>query len=529
MRILVAAPVRQKPAILAEFLRGLDGLKLEGLQVSYLFVDDNDDAESSSLLQHFMAGRPGALLRLEERPNQYLRDEGTHRWNTALIQRVAKIKDFLLSRALKEGYDYVFLADSDLVLHPRTLQHLAGLQRDIVSEVFWTAWQAGEPMLPQTWLTDQYTMYWQGLGEKLSDVERQARTLQFLWAMRDGGCHQVGGLGACTMISRRALLAGVSFRQIPNVSFWGEDRAFCIRAAAIGLELCADTRLPPLHLYRESELSRVASFRRRCDADFDRNPKLTLSMVVRNEADRYLRRALQAHAGFIQEAVIIDDASTDGTVDLIRDVLANTPHVIYRLDRSLFSHEINLRRLQWERTLETNPDWILNLDADEILEDRAAAQLPRLLNHPGGRVAHFQLFDFWNETQYRDDASWVAHQRAWPLMIRYTPDFNYVWRETALHCGRFPVNINELPHLHTGLRVKHMGWARPQCRRQKYERYLAIDPEMKLCDAAQMQSILDESPRLVDWVETPGQPSASDAPDGSGLPSHAGSGVAVAA
>jgi hypothetical protein len=504
MRILIAAPIRQKPAILAEFLRGLDALNSEGLQFSYLFVDDNDHEDSTGLLQEFMRNRPGALLRLEERPNAYVRDEGTHRWNAALILRVAKVKDFLLSRALKEGYDYVFLVDSDLVLHPRTLQHLAGLGRDIVSEVFWTAWQPDQPMLPQTWLTDQYTMYWQGLGEALSDADRAARTLEFVWSMRDGGCHQVGGLGACTLISRRALAAGVSFRQIPNVTFWGEDRAFCIRAAALGLELWADTRLPPLHLYRESELSRVPSFRRRCEADFDRNPKLTLSMVVRNEADRYLRRALQAHASLIHEAVIIDDASTDGTVGLIEDVLANTPHVIHRLDRSLFSHEIDLRRLQWERTLEANPDWILNLDADEILEDRAAVEIPRLLDHPGGRVVHFRLFDFWSETHYRDDANWMGHQRAWPLMIRYTPDFNYLWRETALHCGRFPINIQQLPHLQTDLRVKHFGWARPECRRQKYDRYLAIDPQMKLCDAAQMQSILDEQPNLVAWVENPG-------------------------
>ena len=513
MKILIAAPVRQKPSILAEFLRGIDSLKCDGLQISYMFVDDNDQADASRLLEDFMRDRPGVLLRLNEQRNEYVRDEGTHRWNTGLIERVAKIKDFLLSRALKEAYDHVFLVDSDLVLHPRTLQHLVGLGRDIVSEVFWTAWQPGQPMLPQTWLTDQYTMHRQGPGETLSDADRAARALQFCWAMRDGGCHQVGGLGACTLISRRALATGISFRNISNVSFWGEDRAFCIRAVALGLELWADTRLPPLHLYRESELSRIASFWRRCDADFDLHPKLTLCMIVRNEADRYLRRALQAHASFIDEAVIVDDASTDGTTGVIQDVLANTRHVIHKLDRSRFSHEIDLRRIQWERTLESNPDWILNLDADEVLEDRARVEIPRLLGNPGGRVVLFKLFDFWNETHYRDDAQWTAHQRGWPLMIRYTPDFNYAWRETSLHCGRFPANVLELPHVWTDLRVKHFGWARPECRRQKYDRYRAIDPDMKFCDADQMQSIMEDSPHLVEWVERPALAHAEVEPD----------------
>jgi hypothetical protein len=184
------------------------------------------------------------------------------------------------------------------------------------------------------------------------------------------------------------------------------------------------------------------------------------------------------------------------------------------LDRSLFSHEINLRRLQWERTVESNPDWILNLDADEILEERAAVQIPRLLARPGGSVVFFRLYDFWSRTHYRDDESWTAHHRGWPLMIRYTPDFNYQWRETPLHCGRFPANINELPHVPTDLRLKHFGWARPECRQLKYERYRAIDPEMKFCDARQMQSILDPAPHLVEWVERPAteQPEREAAP-----------------
>ena len=31
--------------------------------------------------------------------------------------------------------------------------------------------------------------------------------------------------------------------------------------------------------------------------------------------------------------------------------------------------EVELRKKQWSETIKTNPDWILNLDADEILED----------------------------------------------------------------------------------------------------------------------------------------------------------------
>lgn len=78
--------------------------------------------------------------------------------------------------------------------------------------------------------------------------------------MRIPGIYEVGGLGACTLISQHAIKAGVSYNQIRNISYWGEDRHFCIRAAALGIPLFVDTHYPALHLYRDSDLSKVEDF-----------------------------------------------------------------------------------------------------------------------------------------------------------------------------------------------------------------------------------------------------------------------------
>jgi hypothetical protein len=67
-------------------------------------------------------------------------------------------------------------------------------------------------------------------------------------------------LGACTLISRRAIEAGVNFSELRGCLLWGEDRHLCLRAEALGFRLFADTTLPPLHLYRESELPRVGAY-----------------------------------------------------------------------------------------------------------------------------------------------------------------------------------------------------------------------------------------------------------------------------
>ena len=74
------------------------------------------------------------------------------------------------------------------------------------------------------------------------------------------GLYEVGGLGACTLISKKALTKDLSFKCIPNISFWGEDRHFCIRAQVYGLKLYVDTVYPAYHIYRESYLSGVNNY-----------------------------------------------------------------------------------------------------------------------------------------------------------------------------------------------------------------------------------------------------------------------------
>ncbi|OGQ79018.1 MAG: hypothetical protein A2289_22415 [Deltaproteobacteria bacterium RIFOXYA12_FULL_58_15] len=77
----------------------------------------------------------------------------------------------------------------------------------------------------------------------------------------------------------------------------------------------------------------------------------------------------------------------------------------------------------------------------------------------------------------------------------------YRWRETALHCGRLPENILELPHRASDLRIRHLGWAREADRVAKYQRYMETDPEGRYGDLAQYRSILDLTPRCIPWEE----------------------------
>lgn len=262
-RVLLGSPVRQKAEILSNFLLSIKELSLNTINLDFYFIDDNTEEESSQLLASFAAENLNTFIAKVEDNRPYIRNESTHIWEEELIWKVAEFKNSIINKAREDDYDYLFLVDSDLVLHSQTLEHLISLKKDVVSEIFWTRWQPDFPELPQVWVSDQYNLFNCLRGENLTESQVLQRVLQFMNQLKVPGVYQVGGLGACTLISKRAIQAGVNFKEIYNISFMGEDRHFCIRAAALGFELFVDTHYPAFHIYRLSDLDGLAEFKKR--------------------------------------------------------------------------------------------------------------------------------------------------------------------------------------------------------------------------------------------------------------------------
>ncbi|WP_405106283.1 glycosyltransferase family 2 protein [Paenibacillus sp. FSL K6-1217] len=608
-RVLLGSPIHQKPAILEQFLNSLLRLNLKDIDLHFYLIDDNPDEAASQLLQQFAESGRSVFLQSSGYHDDYIRDEHTHVWHSNLVWKVAGFKNLMIRRAEAFGYDYLFLIDSDLILHPDTLLHLIRTDKEIISEIFWTQWQPNTLLQPQVWMHDEYNQWELHPGEQLSPEEIQRRFYAFLTKMQQPGIYEVGGLGACTLISSSAISSGISYDRVPNISYWGEDRHFCIRAATLGIPLFVDTHFPALHLYRDSDLDLVAEFilhtsgtkaasiaeaetgdgaeaagagieaapdgsdeaafpedggsaaaadlpqhaetapadkrvqeaaaqwevlwteaeaRQRLskeslpadaggDADAtaeagrgvknnpaasaSRRPKLTLTMIVKNEGARFLRKVLLEHRKYIDEAVIIDDASTDDTADICREILEGIPLHLIHNPVSRFHNESGLRRQQWEAVVATQPEWILNLDGDEVFESKFADEVDSLLRTDNCDLFCFRLYDFWDEASYREDMYWRAHQSYRPFLLRYREDVTYAWNDLPQHCGRLPENIFELPHQLSNLRLKHLGWSKPEFRLEKYLRYMVLDPDARYGWNEQYQSILDPNPRLVPWSE----------------------------
>lgn len=642
-KVLVGSSVRQTCDILVNFLGFLKNIMKEDISVHYFFIDDNDDPLSSIMLKNFSQElKSKVIVEKGEKIDNYIRTEDTHYWKENLIWKIAQYKNKIIEYAKENRYDYLFLVDSDIMLHPKTLLNLINSGKDIISEIFWTKWQKNTIELPQVWMCDEYSFFTKGRNEILSQEELDKRYTNFIEKLKKPGIYEIGGLGACTLISKKAMDRGVNFSRIYNLSFWGEDRHFCIRAAALGFKLYVDTTYPAYHVYRKDDLKEVEQFKNKCVyyiknslyvnnfiknfinefycfdynnidkfeankylspnyskkfhndkvsimkymlqkksinhinilniitdkfnlnenrinvickfelksqnisdsfekiftcnlelnmhsmlieniklANSDDKPlfgynildllyeqirinkdtgnKLTFAMLVRNESKNFLERVLTHAVKYVDNAVILDDASEDNTVEICKKVFKNIPLTLVQNKEHGFSNEIVLRKQLWQITADTNPDWILFLDADEIFEDRICDVIRTLINEPNFDYYAFRLYDMWDEDHYREDLYWTAHNYYRPFLIRYQPNFSYIWEEKPLHCGRIPHNIFSLLGCICYVRLRHLGWSTSELRQSKYIRYLKADPEGKYGSLGQYKSIVDENPRLIKW------------------------------
>ena len=130
------SPIHQKPQILKEFLKSLKELNKENLEVDYYFVDDNIHHESSELINIFSEEEKNVYIYKSSEKDVYICDDNTHHWKEQLIWKVARFKDIIINFARKNNYDYLFLIDSDLGIHPETLKHLISSGKEIISEIF---------------------------------------------------------------------------------------------------------------------------------------------------------------------------------------------------------------------------------------------------------------------------------------------------------------------------------------------------------------------------------------------------------
>lgn len=233
---------------------------------------------------------------------------------------------------------------------------------------------------------------------------------------------------------------------------------------------------------------------------------LVVASLVRNEAGKYWKSALDAWGEFADRILVLDDNSTDKTAK----IAYAHPKVecVQRYGEDVaWGAESSARRELWDYAFgETQVgDYILWLDADMVpLGD------PRELMHPGCDTYYFALYDLWGQDAngrlvYRDDAFWSAHYRPRPWMIRRPSRFNAEWNTRGIHSGHLPKNWLAgcgmyAPPSHSLL---HYGYYDERDRATKVADYLNVSHQLNDAQQAHARSIVDESPPLKPLLTNP--------------------------
>jgi len=158
----------------------------------------------------------------------------------------------------------------------------------------------------------------------------------------------------------------------------------------------------------------------------------------------------------VDNIVIYDDGSTDGSYEYS---INQTPYVI-RGSKNDFKNEINHRQLMLEKALELSPDFILWLDADEVLSSQSKEELQNICsecinkNYDGIAIKELNIWrsHTWRRLDSLYDQGWF--NRIWKVV----PGLSFQEIKPGLHQDLFPQQIKNIIKTDK-ISVLHYGFA----------------------------------------------------------------------
>lgn len=203
-----------------------------------------------------------------------------------------------------------------------------------------------------------------------------------------------------------------------------------------------------------------------------RRPKLTAGIRVKN-GERFAEECLRELSDYVDEIVVLDDGSTDRTLDICRGFKKVRQIVSHA---KTWFHEGIDRNTVLALVKNTSPEWILFPDIDEVIEDRIKNEIEGMMGRSDVSLYAFPFFHFWrSRTHYRVDGKWGKETREFPIprLVRNQPGLFYPVDQAL---GSAQVRGVVGAALKSDIRVQHYGHLYKDVSDGKLDLYSKLDP-----------------------------------------------------
>lgn len=193
---------------------------------------------------------------------------------------------------------------------------------------------------------------------------------------------------------------------------------------------------------------------------------------IRDEA-RWIADVLRSIQPLCERVVVFDDHSSDGTPEICES-LGGT------VIRSPFDglNEVRDKNALLAHVRGLNPDWVMHLDGDEVLQEGGAEKIRAALS-PSVASYSLRIVYLWNRmNQIRTDGIYGRFKRGSLFRLAGQPD-SVTFRATGnggnFHCGNVPAGLVGA-EVDLEVSLWHMGYLHAEDRLRKFAWYNHQDP-----------------------------------------------------